>query len=158
VAGFVGIAFRQLSLFDSFLDPKRPPRGQSGLLVRQVLWSHSKSQDDTRSAERSVGGGFRVCGNPLSRAEGYHKTTPHRKSNENAAIQLSCVDAYFLRANPLQFRLHGTTLSAVFQCVHSGISFDGASISHLKELALVSGISTHANLRLAQPAVRDAKQ
>jgi hypothetical protein len=46
----------------------------------------------------------------------------------------------------------------VFQCVHSGIFFDGASISHFKELALVSGISTHADLRLAQPAVRDAKQ
>ena len=78
VAGFVGIAFRQLSLgrglnlnpartFDSFLGPKKPLWSQSGLQIRQVLWSRRKSRADTRLAERSVGGGFHVCGNPLSR-------------------------------------------------------------------------------------------
>src|SRR3977135_2995028 len=90
VAGFVGIAFRQLSRFDLFPGPKKPLESQSGLLVRQVRWSRRKSRGDTHPAERSVGGGFRVRGNPLSRAKGYHKTTPHRKNNEKAAIQPVC--------------------------------------------------------------------
>src|SRR5713101_9903421 len=120
VAGFGGIAFRQLSLraraacavppgragfplavrlakwrtlagewrvgdlwpdrmFESFLSPKKPLWSQSVSLVRQVLWSRRKSRDDTRSSERSIGCGFRVCGNPLSRPEGYHKMASPRK-------------------------------------------------------------------------------
>src|SRR6267143_3250867 len=82
VAGFVGIAFRQLSRFDLSLGPKKPLGSQSGLLVRQWRWRRRKSRGDTHAAERSVGGGFRVRGTPLSKAKGYHKTTQHRKNNK----------------------------------------------------------------------------
>src|SRR6266853_4585074 len=98
VAGFIGIAFRQLSLgyghyfsagptdsafrsartFESILGPMKPLQSQSGLQVRHVLWSRRKSRDDTHSAERSVEGGLQVCESPLSRPEDYH--TPTRRT------------------------------------------------------------------------------
>src|SRR6266853_2533761 len=55
------------------------PSGPPGTLESQ------ESRDDTRSAERSIGCGFRVCANPPSRSERYHtptrRTIPTRRSN-----------------------------------------------------------------------------